>query len=201
MTDVVARAVAALRRGDLVVLPTDTVYGLAAAARLEAAALALYRLKGRTSIQPTAIVAAVVDDLVAAVPELAGRPEALARAVLPGAYTLVLPNPAQRLPWLNGERPQAIGVRVPLLGPLAGAIVHQGGPVVATSANLPGGADPRSAAEIPEQIAAGVAAVVDGGRLPGVPSTVIDCTGGEPVVLRAGAGPVEPALERLSRVG
>jgi len=187
-----------LRDGKLAVLPTDTVYGLVCTASSEQPAADLYRLKGRDTIQPTAILAASVDVLLDCIPELAGRPVAIARAVLPGPFTLVVPNPAGRFSWLCVGRPDTIGVRVPVLtGPVA-KIVSRLGVVVATSANLPGGPDPRRLADVPEQILAGVAAVLDRGELPGVPSTVIDVTGAEPVILRVGAGDPIAALERIS---
>ena len=188
----------ALRDGKLAVLPTDTVYGLVCAAFDEQPAADLYRLKGRDSIQPTAVVAASVDVLLESIPELGGRPAAIARAVFPGPFTLVVPNPAGRFPWLCAGRPDTIGVRVPGLPGSSAAIVARVGIVVATSANLSGGPDPRRLADVPEQILAGVAAALDGGELPGVPSTVIDVTGPHPVVLREGAGNAGEALERIA---
>jgi len=188
----------ALRDGKLAVLPTDTVYGLVCAAFDEQPAADLYRLKGRDSIQPTAVVAASVDVLLESIPELGGRPAAIARAVFPGPFTLVVPNPAGRFPWLCAGRPDTIGVRVPDLPGSSAAIVARVGIVVATSANLSGGPDPRRLADVPEQILAGVAAALDGGELPGVPSTVIDVTGPHPVVLREGAGNAGEALERIA---
>src|SRR5258706_14840552 len=100
-------AVAALRAGLLVLLPTDTVYGLASAPH-EAAARQLYELKGRSREQPTAILAASVEAMIAAVPEL---DEDLLRKLLPGPYTLIVANPAGRGPWLTGGEPPLIGVR------------------------------------------------------------------------------------------
>jgi L-threonylcarbamoyladenylate synthase len=194
----VETAVAALRRGDLVVLPTDTVYGLACAASDEAAAAALYCLKGRQAIQPTAVIFASIAELLRLLPELPTLAESAIRALLPGPYTLVVPNPAGRYPWLNVRRPGAIGTRVPDLPAPAAEIVTAVGAVVATSANLPGEADPRRLADVPAGIRAGAAAVVDGGELPGAPSTVIDLTRPEPVVLRAGAADPEDALARIA---
>lgn len=197
MSDVVERAVAALAAGRLVVLPTDTVYGLAATAHEEDAARRLYGLKGRDEIQPTALMASSVDVLLDCVPELRGRPEAILRALLPGPFTLVLPNPAHRFPWLNGTRQDTIGVRVPALSGPGAAVLEGAGVIVATSANLAGGLDPRAPGDIPQAVRDGVAEVVDGGMLPGVPSTVIDFTGVEPVVLRRGAADVDEALARI----
>ena len=192
------KAVAALRAGKPVVLPFDTVYGLAADAYRPEPTRRLYRLKGREPAQPSALVAGDLDDLLECVPELRGRAATLARALLPGPYTLILPNPARRFAWLTGTNPEAIGVRVPELEGPAAEVLARVRAVVATSANHPGGPDPATPADVPEEIRAGAAAVVDGGRLPGTPSTVVDLTGAEPRVLREGAAPRHEVLRRLS---
>jgi len=194
----VEAAIAALRGGDLVVLPTDTVYGLACIAESERAAMELYRLKGRAAIQPTAAIFAGIDELLTRAPELPDAARSAVRALLPGPYTLVLPNPGRRYAWLNASRPDALGARVPVLPQPTAEVVRAVGAVVATSANLPGGSNPKRLVDVPERIRDGVRAVVDGGELPGTPSTVIDVTGREPVVLRAGAADPDEALERLA---
>ena len=187
-------AVAALRDGLPVLLPTDTVYGLAAAPT-EEAATRLYALKGRSRDQPTAILAATVEALLRAVPEL---PEATVSKLLPGPFTLVLANPAGRFPWLTGGRPGPIGVRVPDLPPEAHGVVAAVGVVLATSANDPGGPNPRTLADVPRRIRDGCGAEVDAGTLPGTPSTVLDLSGDAPRVLREGAVPAAEALDRLA---
>jgi L-threonylcarbamoyladenylate synthase len=192
-------AVDAIRRELPVVLPTDTVYGLCASPHSERSARALYRLKGREEAKPTALLAADVEGLLDCLPELRGRADAIVRALLPGPYTLVLPNPAHRYPWLTGSNPDAIGVRVPNLTGPAREVIAQVGVVTATSANLAGGPDPRRLDEVPEEIRAGAGAVVDGGELPGTPSTVLDFSGPDPRVLREGAAPGAEALERALR--
>lgn len=190
-------AVAALRAGRLVVLPTDTVYGLAADCESEAAALALYAAKGRDAIQPTAVLFASGDVLLERVPELPAHAVEVVRTLLPGPFTLVLENPARRYAWLNPQRPDAIGLRVPAVTGAARAVLGAVGAVVATSANLPGGVDPRRVEDVPPEIAAAVDVVVDGGELPGTPSTVVDLTGPAPRVLREGAVAAAEVLERL----
>jgi L-threonylcarbamoyladenylate synthase len=160
-------AVTALRAGRAVILPTDTVYGLCALPEHEDV---LYELKGRDRSKPVALLAADVDALVAAVP---GLERSALETYLPGPYTLVFGS---------------LGVRVPKLPAKAAEIVSTVGVVVATSANLSGGPDPSRTDEIPEDLRAACGAVVDAGELPGVPSTVIDLTGGEARVLRRGAG-------------
>ena len=195
---VVDDAVAAIRAGKPVILPTDTVYGLCADAYREAPTRFLYRLKGRAEITPTALVASDVDVLLECVPELRGRAATIARALLPGPYTLVLPNPARRFRWITGTNPEAIGVRVPELPTPAREIIARVGAVVATSANKPGEPDPRTLDEVPEEIRSGCGAVVDGGRLPGTPSTVVDFTTPNPRVIREGAVPAAEALARAA---
>jgi L-threonylcarbamoyladenylate synthase len=185
-------AVAALRAGAPVVLPTDTVYGLCADAGSEAACRSALALKGRPEGRPAALVCADVDTLLQLVPEL---PVGLVEALLPGAYTLVLPNPAHRYSWLGED---TIGVRVPVLREPTAAIVRSVRAVMATSANLHGGPDPQTLDEVPGEIRAACAALVDAGELPGVPSTVLDLTGSEPTVLREGAVPVTVALARIA---
>lgn len=197
-SSVVTAAAAAVRAGELVILPTDTVYGLACTAFRQEAVQRLYALKGRSAVQPTALVTPSLAALLECVPELHGRAVLIARAVLPGPFTLVLPNPARRFPWLSAGRPDTIGVRVPLLAGDAKAVLDAVGAVAATSANLPGGPDPRRLAEIPGELLAGVAVVVEGGELPGVPSTVLDVTGTAPVVVREGAVTAAEALALLA---
>jgi L-threonylcarbamoyladenylate synthase len=184
----------------LVVLPTDTVYGLCADGYREAPYRRLCRLKRRPEEMPTALLAADLDAILDAVPEARGRAAVAARALLPGPYTLVLPNPARRFRWLTGKTPEKIGVRVPELPPESRAVVERAGAVAATSANLHGEPDPARIEDVPAEIRSAAAAVVDGGELPGTPSTVVDLTGPEPVVLREGAVPEREALERVAHV-
>jgi tRNA threonylcarbamoyl adenosine modification protein (Sua5/YciO/YrdC/YwlC family) len=190
-------AVTAIRAGKPVIIPTDTVYGLAADGYREAPARRLFKLKARPEGMPCALLAADLDAILDAVPELRGRSAVMARALLPGAYTLVLANPARRFRWLCGGTPTAIGIRVPVLGDAGRRVVERVGVVAATSANLHGGPDPRTLADVPAELLDAVGAAVDGGTLPGTPSTVLDLTASEPRVLRAGAGPVDEALRRL----
>ena len=189
--------VEALRAGKPVVLPFDTVYGLAAEPYHEESTRRLYKLKGRAETQPTALVAADLDFLLECIPELRGRAATLARQLLPGPLTLILPNPARRFRWLTGTNSDAIGVRVPELTGPGHEVLTRVGAVVATSANRPGEPDPRRLEDVPDEIRAGAAAVVDGGELPGTPSTVVDLTGDEPRVLREGAVPAAEVLCRL----
>jgi L-threonylcarbamoyladenylate synthase len=190
-------AIEAIRAGGLVVIPTDTVYGLACTPYREEAVYALSELKRRDPDQPIAVVAANVDSLLECVPELRGKARALARGLLPGPYTLVLPNPARRFPWLTGSRPDTIGIRIPELAGPGRDVLERAGAVAATSANRHGEPDPCRLEDVAGDLLAAVAASVDGGELPGTPSTVLDLTGAEPRVLREGAVPAAVALERV----
>lgn len=193
-------AAAALRAGEPVILPTDTVYGLCASAHEAASTRRLYELKGRDASQPSALIVADLDVLLDCIPELHGRGEQIARAILPGAYTLILPNPARRFPWVTGANPDAIGVRVTKLPTPAEHVVSELGCIVATSANRPGEPEPRRLDEVPPEFRDAAGACIDAGELPGRASTVLDFTAPEPRVLREGAGPVAAALERAAAV-
>ena len=194
----VDEAVEAIRAGRPVVLPTDTVYGLCTTPHEAQPVQQLYRLKGRNEQQPVALLAPDLDTLLECLPELRGRPGSIARTLLPGPLTLVLPNPAGRFQWLTGARPDTIGVRVPELPVPADVVLSRAGLVMATSANLPGGSDPARLEDVPDKILEGCGAVIDAGELLGVPSTVIDLTGDEPKVLREGAVSEAEALERVT---
>jgi L-threonylcarbamoyladenylate synthase len=196
---VTADAIAAIRAGQLVVLPTDTVYGLCCDGYREPPFRRLARLKERPGSMPVALLAADLDAVLDAVPEARGRAAVVARALLPGPYTLVLPNPARRFRWLCGTTPEAIGVRVPALPPESKPVVERVGVVAATSANLHGGPDPARLEDVPREILDGCGAVVDAGELPGRPSTVVDLTRTEPVVLREGAVPAATVLAEVRR--
>ena len=188
------RAVAAINAGAPVVLPTDTVYGLAVTPYRREPADEVFALKGRDRLQAISIVAADVEMLFELVPELRGRSGTIVRELLPGPYTLIFANPANRYPWLTGSRPNTIGVRVPVLEGYGRQVLDRVGAVAATSANVHGGPDPATVQQIPQEILDGVAEVVDAGPLPGTPSTVIDYTGPEPVLVREGVGDVARAL-------
>jgi L-threonylcarbamoyladenylate synthase len=198
--DPVEQALDAIRAGKAVLLPTDTVYGLCASTDAEAVR-GLYELKGRGPSQPTALLAASLEALLELVPELRGRAKAIAEALLPGPYTLVLPNPARRFAWLNGESPETIGVRVAHVPAEAQRVLDAVGAVAATSANEPGETAAASLDDVPQRIRAACGAELDCGPVPGVASTVIDFTGDEPVVLREGAASSGEAIARATALG
>lgn len=190
------QAVDAIQRGKVIVFPADTVYGLGTSALHEDAVRNLYRLKHRLLTQPTALIAPDIDMLFELVPELRGRAGVIARALLPGPYTLVLPNPARRYRWLTGKNYDTIGVRVPELPEPSAELLGRVSVLAATSANRTGGPDPARLEDVPEEFREGAAAILDGGELPGLPSTVLDFTGAEPRLLREGAASGGEAIER-----
>ena len=192
----VDEVVAAVSAGGLVVIPTDTVYGLACRQDSEECVHELSTLKRRPAEQPIALVAASAEALLELVPELPGE---ILRSALPAALTLVVPNPKGRLPWLAGAGSATIGVRVPDVTGVAAEMLERVRVVAATSANLHGGVDPRQLADVPPEILESVAAALDGGELTGRASTVVDLTGAEPRILREGAVPAAEALARVGR--
>jgi len=173
--------------GGVVLFPADTVYGLACDPNDRFAVERLYLLKRRGLDKPSAVMFFSVDDAFAAVPEIGERTrEALGR-VLPGAVTVLVSNPVGRFPLACGSDVATLGIRVPVVPALEG--VRR--PVLQSSANRAGGADPRRLEEVPSLLRAAVDLVIDGGELPGTPSTVVDLrryeADGEYAVVRAGA--------------
>jgi tRNA threonylcarbamoyl adenosine modification protein (Sua5/YciO/YrdC/YwlC family) len=173
--------------GGVAVFPADTVYGLACDPDDKVAVQRLYTLKRRDLRKPSAVMFFDVSLALAALPELGERTrEALSR-LLPGAVSVLLPNPAGRFPLACGDDPSTLGLRVPVVPRLAGVRW----PVLQSSANRAGGPDARRLEDVPEFIRRSADLVIDGGELPGTPSTVIDLrryeADGAWEVLRAGA--------------
>ena len=173
--------------GGVAVFPADTVYGLACDPASAAAVVRLYELKGRPADKPAAVMFFSLAPALAALPELTPRLRAALQALLPGPVTLLVPNPLARYPLACGPDPWTLGLRVPAPGPLADVTV----PVLQSSANRSDGADPCTLDEVDAVLRDGADLVVDGGRLPGTPSTVVDLRGyerdGAWAVLREGA--------------
>jgi tRNA (cmo5U34)-methyltransferase len=147
----------------------------------------LYLLKRRSHDKASAIMFFNLQDAFAALPELGERTRLAMSRVLPGAVTVLVPNPAGRFPLACGADVSTLGLRVVSLPRLAG--VRR--PVLQSSANRAGGPDPRRLDDVPALLRAAVDLVIDGGELPGTPSTVIDLSRyedeGEWTVVRAGA--------------
>ncbi len=178
------RALDVLRQGGLVAFPTDTVYGVGASAFDPAGIEQLFVAKGRGANKAIAVLLGDPADLprvTAGMNPLAGR---LVERFWPGALTLVVArHPA--LPTNLSPQP-TIGVRMPD-HPAALDLLRRAGPLATTSANLSGRASPATAQEVMDQLSGRIALVLDGGQTPGgVASTVVDCTGPTPVILRPG---------------
>jgi L-threonylcarbamoyladenylate synthase len=186
-----AEAVALLRAGRIVAIPTDTVYGIAADLALPDAIERLFAAKRRP---PEKAVAVLLADAAQAWSLGASSPAAslLAERFWPGGLTLVLPvRPEVRLPGVLAAGSPTIGVRVPD-HPAPRALAAALGPLPTTSANLSGQPDAGDARDVAETLGAAIALVIDGGPVRGGPaSTVVDCTTDRPAILRSGA--IDPA--------
>jgi L-threonylcarbamoyladenylate synthase len=183
----VEAAVAALRRGELAVLPTDTVYGIAADAFSPPAVTRLVEAKGRGREVPVPVLVGAwrtVDGLAEVVTPKA---RALVEAFWPGPLTLVLRS-APSLAWDLGETRGTVAVRMPL-HPVALAVLEQTGPLAVSSANRTGLPAATDCAEAARQLGRAVQVYLDGGSTGEEPvlSTVVDLTGDAPRLLRAGA--------------
>lgn len=177
-----------MRAGELVVFPTDTVYGIGCDARNPAAISAIYAAKGRSSLKAIPLLLAGDDVISAVATTVSPEAEALARRYWPGALTLVVQRQAELPEELGGG--ETIAVRVPAHDELRAFIRECGGFIAATSANLSGQPDALDAQTAAEYLGEVVALVVDGGRAAGgIPSTVVDSTVEPPIVLREGAIP------------
>ena len=187
-----AAAAAVLRAGGLAGVPTDTVYGLAADPFRAGATDRLFKLKGRPrSVELPVLVASVPQalELATNVPAAAAR---LMARYWPGALTVVLP----RRPELNadlGMDDETIGLRCPA-HPVPRALCADVGPLATTSANRHGSPPATTATEVIEALGSALDIVLDGGTCAGRPSTVVDCTGEEPRLLREGAVPWSEVL-------
>ena len=173
--------------GGVVLFPADTVYGLGCDPHDRFAVERLYLLKRRTLDKPSAVMFFSLDRAFEAVPEIGERTRGAMARLMPGGVTVLLPNPSGRFALACGGDLGTLGIRVPLVPALAG--VRR--PVLQSSANRAGGADPRTLDEVPTLLRAAVDLVIDGGELPGTPSTVVDLrryeVDGEWRVIREGA--------------
>lgn len=190
---------ACVAAGGVAVFPADTVYGLACDPESAAAVTRLYALKGRRPEQAAAVMFFDLAVALEALPELGPCARDAFERLLPGGVTVLVPNPAGRFPLACRDDPATLGVRVPLLPAFAG--VRR--PMLQSSANHAGGPDPRRLDDIPEDIRAGADLVLDGGELPGTPSTVVDLRryddDGAWLVLRDGAVSPEAVAAALDR--
>jgi tRNA threonylcarbamoyl adenosine modification protein (Sua5/YciO/YrdC/YwlC family) len=184
--------------GGVAVFPADTVYGLACDPANRIAVQRLYRIKRRALDKPSAVMFFDRSLALEALPELGQRSRDAIVRLLPGAVTLLVPNPAGRYPLACGEDPGTLGIRVADIPSLHGVRW----PVLQSSANHAGGPDARRLDEVPTEIRRLAEMVVDGGELPGTPSTVVDLRGyedtGEWSVVRAGGLAPDLIRDRLA---
>jgi L-threonylcarbamoyladenylate synthase len=177
--------------GGVALFPADTVYGLATEPDSREGFARLYALKGRPPLRPSAVMFFQLELALASLPEVGTRTRAALERLLPGPVTLLLPNPTRRFPLACGPAPETLGIRVPALTGALEPLAAARWPVLQSSANPSGGADARRLDEVDARIRAGVDLQLDGGELPGTPSTVIDLTGyegtGDYAIVRQGA--------------
>jgi L-threonylcarbamoyladenylate synthase len=180
----------AVRRGRLVVLPTDTVYGVGADAFDPDAVSRLLAAKGRGREMPPPVLVGTKGTLEALATKVPAYVAPLVAEFWPGALTIVC-HQQPSLQWDLGETRGTVAIRMPDHD-LARALLDRTGPLAVTSANITGQPAAQDADEAIEMLGAAVDVVVDGGAAPGgVASTIIDATGARPRLLRAGAIPVE----------
>jgi L-threonylcarbamoyladenylate synthase len=190
----VKAAVEAVQRGDLVVLPTDTVYGIGADAFKSYAVEALLAAKGRGRQMPPPVLVGsrhTLDGLVYGLPQVATD---LVEAFWPGALTIIIEH-APTLQWDLGETAGTVAVRMPL-HPVALEVLRETGPMAVSSANKSGSPPAVTAQEARDQLSYSVSIYLEAGPCPEpVPSTIVDVTGAVPRVLRHGAIPLEKLRE------
>lgn len=160
--------------GGVAVFPTDTVYGVCCDPDDERAARRLYALKGRPAARPAAVMFFALEPALETLTELEHDERAAVSALLPGPVTLLLANPAGRFAPACRVDPSTLGLRVPRLPERLEALASVTHPVMQSSANLTGEPDTRALSQMPKSMLEGADLVLDGGELPGTPSTVID---------------------------
>lgn len=188
-------ALEVLKKGGLIAFPTDTVYGLGAMAFDQHAIESIYIAKDRPLEKAIPLLISSLEDLLKVTDEISQMAQRLASRFWPGPLTLVVPK--------KRTLPQAVsatftvGVRIPDHH-VARAILHSAGPMAVTSANISGEVSPVSAQEVYDQLNGRIPLIIDGGITPGgVPSSVVDCTGKEPVILREGPVSLKEILAAL----
>ncbi|MEV0234288.1 L-threonylcarbamoyladenylate synthase [Nonomuraea sp. NPDC050786] len=183
-------AASAVRRGDLVVLPTDTVYGIGADAFTPSAVTALLDAKGRGREMPPPVLVGTVRAATALIDDLGPYGQDLIDAFWPGPLTLVC-KANRALSWDLGETKGTVAVRMPL-HPVALDLLKETGPMAVSSANRSGAPAATTAEEAEEQLGDSVDVYLDGGKTTdNTPSTILDLTTAVPRLLRRGAIPVE----------
>lgn len=186
LTALTADAAAALRGGGVVLLPTDTVYGIGVVAEIPGATSRLFALKSRSEGQPVAVLVADRDQALTLVDQPSDGLVRVMDRLWPGPLTVVVRRADAAVHLDLGGDPTTVGIRCPD-HPFVRALAAEVGPLATTSANRHGEPTPATAAEAAASLSGPVALVVDGGALGSVASTVVDLTGSSAVVLREGA--------------
>ncbi len=185
-TSGLAAAASAILSGELVVLPTDTVYGVGADAFSPAAVRRLLAAKGRGREMPSPVLVGTVRAATALVEDLGQDGQRLIDEFWPGALTVVC-RATRTLSWDLGDTKGTVAIRMPQ-DPVALELLRETGPMAVSSANLTGSSPPTTAAEAKNQLGEAVAVYLDGGATAGdVASTIVDLTGPQPRLLRRGA--------------
>jgi len=187
-------AVAAIRRREVVGLPTDTVYGIGADPLSEEAVARLFDLKGRPELKPIGLLVASIEQ-AQVMGEIEGVAAVLAAEHWPGALTLVVTPKVILADWVGDPQSRTVGLRVPD-HPVAQALLAAiGEPLLSTTLALPGDERPLTDAhEIRRRLEHDVDLVLDGGSCGVEPTTVVDLTGPTAEIVRAGKGPVAALL-------
>ncbi len=196
----IEQAGALLRAGEVVGIPTETVYGLAADARNPAAVVRIFEAKGRPQDNPLIVHIADFETIESIAAEVPPQARALAAAFWPGPLTMILPK-QDTIPMVTSGGLNTVGIRFPS-HPIAQAIIRAAGmPLAAPSANLSGRPSTTTAQHVMEDLGGKIAAVVDGGACSvGVESTVISLCGARPCLLRPGGVSLEQLRAVLGEV-
>jgi len=196
--EVIQQGCEVLRDGGLVAFPTDTLYALGANALDPTAIGRVLTVKGRHHGKPLSVLVASVEAGAALATVVSDGAQNLMRAFWPGALTLVV-KASPRVPSVLTAATGTIGLRMPA-GPVAQALLAAfGGPIIGTSANKAGGADPADAKTVQKAIGGQIDLILDGGRVMlGVPSTLIDCTTEPARILREGGIPRSKIQEKIA---
>lgn len=185
----IQKALDLLRNGDCVAFPTDTVYGLGADPFNISPIIKLFEVKGRDSNKAIAVLVGDMDQIEQITDSFTPLARKLVEKFWPGGLTVIVPK-RKDIPDLLSSN-GTIGIRMPN-HPIALRLLNEFGPLATTSANISGKQNPLNAVDVHVQLNSRVPLILDGGNcFGGVPSTVVDCTGEKPVVLRAGAIPTE----------
>ena len=177
-------AIATLQEGKPIAFPTDTVYGLGASLLVPDAIEQLFIVKNRPHGKAIPVLIGDPGDITKVSYKINYLAMRLAEAFWPGPLTLIIPRHPS-LPRIISPT-DTVGVRMPN-HPFAISLLNQSGPLATTSANLTGAPSTMTALEVKKQLNGRIPLILDGGRTPGgVPSTVVDCTGKEPKILRPG---------------